>query len=55
MYAQCSCYLSLHETLALGRNHGREGFLGDSEEIVYLFTVDGNLTARSDRLIRRCV
>ena len=34
------CYLSLHETLALGCILDKESFLRDSEDVLELFTVN---------------
>jgi len=43
--------LSLRDILTLGGILDEKGFFGDSEEMQYLFAVDGALSARLDGVI----
>ena len=47
------CNLSLQENLVLKGILDGEGVLGDSEEVLYLFAIDGYLMVRSDGVVDR--
>ena len=47
------CNLSLQENLVLKGILDGEGILGDSEEVLYLFAINGYLMVRSDGVVDR--